>query len=124
NIVNNGEVNIVDNDDRNNVANVIIDYTETTKEGDPPAKRDVQPVPENYRRMMVNNMSTHPLWEAYCEAMQFQKQPVFTLKCKGLAFDMERQGFTADEVREVVRWKLKDKRKDYRFEYLADDLAQ
>lgn len=132
NNVDNGDVNIVNNDVVNNVENVavnivenvIIDSTEITKEGESrPPKKDVQPVPENYRRMMVANMATHPLWEAYCDEMKFQKKPVFTPKNKGIAFDLERQGFTPDEVRALVKQKLRERKRDYKFDYLANDLA-
>lgn len=132
NNVDNDVVDNVKNESTDNVDNVNKDYTENTTEGEttalePPAdnlRRDVQSVPTHYRDMMALNMNTHPLWEAYCEAMGFQKNPVFSKNDKRLAFDLDQKGFTPDEVRAVVRRKLREKKGDYPFQFLANDLAQ
>lgn len=87
--------------------------------GDSAQKKRATTTPAKPR---LKDMVSHPLWEAYVEAMNYLTPPVFTNEYKRLALEMEALGYTAEQVTTLVTSKVNGGKQRYDFNWLAEDL--
>ncbi len=70
----------------------------------------------------LKDMHTHPLWEAYVDAMNYLQPPIFANAYKRLALELEKAEYTVEQVSGLLKEKVANGKQRYDFDWLAEDL--